>query len=146
MDSQYESLFAIQELTELTLALNRLAEALKGASKLLHNAENIHNDSQQFASEIISSIDRVIGSDTFRHFETDGSRRRSFLEYLDALTGHGPPAFDRYYFLYGLLDCVARLARILSLELMPPSLKTRMVQIATRSREPSFRWKAVCRG
>ena len=143
MDSQYELLFAIQELTELTLALNRLAEALKEANQRLPNAEKILGRSQQFAAEILRSIDGAIGSDTFRQVEATGPRRRSFVDYFNAFTNSGPSAFDRYYFLFGLLDCAARLARISSLELMPASLKVRMMQIATRSGEPSFRWKAV---
>jgi len=61
-----------------------------------------------------------------------------------AFVNRGPPCFNDYYYLYGLLDCATQLGRILYETAVPHEFEERMREIVKKSKDASLRWKAVC--
>jgi hypothetical protein len=141
ISTQCESLYFIEEVTELALALNRFASV--SSSSGAPNAPNeILDRSQQFSSGILSSILAKFDGNGDDRFENEPSRGRlggSFGAFLN----QGPPNLGPYYILYGLLDCASRLARILPPTMLEPEFKERMMRIICQSKESSYQWKAV---
>jgi hypothetical protein len=65
---------------------------------------------------------------------------KNFLTFVN----RGPPCFNDYYYLYGLLDCATQLGRILDETTVPLEFEERMREIVKKSKDASLRWKAVC--
>ena len=68
-----------------------------------------------------------------------------------AAAGRNATSFNKYHFLYGLLDCSTQLARMLLPGMVPEPyaeqldrFQQRMARIIENSKDRSLRWKAVC--
>jgi hypothetical protein len=82
--------------------------------------------------------------------EREVSSPANLVKDFCAVAGRNAPSFNRYHFLYGLLDCSTQLARMLLPGLVPEPyaeqldrFQQRMVRIIENSAERSLRWKAV---
>jgi hypothetical protein len=64
---------------------------------------------------------------------------RNFL----AFTDRGPPCFNDYFYLYGLLDCATQLGRIVDKNAISLIFEERVRKIVKNSKDSSIRWKAV---
>ncbi|KAI9771280.1 MAG: hypothetical protein M1840_002250 [Geoglossum simile] len=129
-DRQFETLFGLQELTRVTLALY-LYENVVGSST---------TGPGDLAGWILKRILSVVKDDPF---ETTVSCPSPRWEYLLAYLNRGPPSADKYFYLYGLLDCATQLGRVIGRDRVPPQLIVRMEGIIENSTEDSFRWKAL---
>ena len=142
-----KSLFNLQELTHLTIALNVGAKVSVSSSE--HNLqeveqatpEDILRHSRDLARSILGKV--LLTLDELGNFELDVFPWSSYMEYFRAFLSHGPRRMDTYFYICGLLDCATQLTRILPLKDIPPNFTSRMRQVIGQSREPSFRWKAV---
>lgn len=141
--NQFESLFGLQELSRIALSLNHFAIVLKASNQAPNSANILFQRSHQLASAVLRRVYDILNSEPYYQFETRGPSRPYLKALLLAHVNRGPPRLDKYFFLYGLLDCAAQVARILPPLMMEPDFGERMMQIIRLSSEPSYRWKAV---
>ncbi|KAI9861443.1 MAG: hypothetical protein M1813_005340 [Trichoglossum hirsutum] len=126
-DRRFEALFGLQELTRVTLALY-LYQDVVGSST---------TEPGDLARWILERILSIVKDDPFEKAVSP------MWEYLSALANIGPPSIDRYFYLYGLLDCATQLGKVVDSDRVPQPLILRMEEIIENSTEDSFRWKAL---
>ena len=143
IDDQFESLFVLQALARIALTVHRFAIVAKSIDESSNDGSILIRHSCEIAAGVLARIRVIFESPRYRSFELDPPTRPRFEDYLRACINRGPPSLSRYFFLYGLLDCAAQLARILPPFRMEPGFGDRMIRIVGSRREPSFRWKAV---
>lgn len=138
-DERYATLFRLQEISRIALAFHRYARV----SSICHSPVeiNISDASQTDATRILKKI--LARLRMYGRFEENVSRPPYKVDLFRAFLNRGPPHFSAYYYIYGLLDCAAQLARILDGDRIPQAFEHTMEQIIAKSKEPSFRWKAV---
>ena len=123
------------------MSFSRYAGAIARSAGADQDEQNVPDSSQGIAKWILKRILSRLRA--YEHFEKNISHPVGAWELVRAFVGRGPPDFSDYYYIYGLLDCASQLARILNNDLVPPEFKERMKRIILKSRDPSFRWKAV---
>ncbi len=137
-DERYEALFGLQELTRVTLAAYLYNKVV--ASPAADNQDE--EDRPGYLAEwIMQRILKILSE--YDQFETNVSCPSTKWEYLIAFLNRGPPSFDKYFYLYGLLDCATQLGRVVDHDRTPQPLRERMERIVRDSKDDSFRWKAV---
>ena len=62
---------------------------------------------------------------------------------LRSLLDLGPPALDRGYYLFGLLDCAVQLAGLIDLLKYRGSLVEKMTELVMTCNIAEYRWQAV---
>lgn len=135
------TLFDLQTRTRIILASDRFTKVITRTADTSQDECDTPNSSQGEAVSVLKRILSILY--TYGPFEEDISYPARALEVLRAVTRRGPPGFSHYHYIYGLLDCATQLGRILDGGHVPQEFEERMKQVILRSRNPSFRWKAV---
>lgn len=144
-NEEYQALFLLQELTRKTVTLHLVAKVKKMSERIGENGKAIASAALESSMDLaVAILDQILVElKRHNHFETTIRRRSSFGEYFLAIRDRGPPEMDTYFYLYGLLDCATQLGRILPYGRIKDEFKSKMMTIIRRSKEESYRWKAV---
>lgn len=121
--SRYVNLPAIQELT-------RNATTLLGENSL----EGI---------ETTTGVVQLVQQLLTVHIHDIPSRWNPAWDWPLARLRRGPPLMDKWYFFYGLLDCVAQLARYVRAEQFSVRLLSTLKQLMEESEYDELRWKIL---
>jgi hypothetical protein len=144
-NQQYQDLFEVQELTRILTAFDFygrvVSQSAKNDQDPASNSSPILDCSRNLAKSALGHILKLL--DQNQDFERTASPPPAIWEQILAFLRRGPPDFNRYFYLYGLLDCATQIARIIPLESVEKDLTSRMKLIIQSSKEPTFRWKAV---
>jgi hypothetical protein len=135
-------------MTRKTMALHLVAEVMTMSNRIGEKGKSIASAALTSSLNLAAAVLDQISVELKRHnqFETTICRRSSFWEYFRVICDRGPPAMDSYFYLYGLLDCMTQLGRILPYDNIKDEFKSKIMTIIRRSEEESYRWKAVsCR-
>ncbi|MCJ1389386.1 hypothetical protein MMC18_002243 [Xylographa bjoerkii] len=135
----FKALCTLQELTRITIALHAYGEAMAHVDKMAH--AKIQQCSDKLGVVIIDKILSILKSD--QGFQNDVGPKSIYLEYFVAFANRGPNDLGRYYYQYGLLDCVSQLSGILSSEKFPLDLSSTLLKIIATSQEATYRWKCT---
>jgi hypothetical protein len=138
-DEHAADLFALQGLTRRTIALGLHTKVVEG-----REAATDSKSPQRVSLWILEQILMVLNK---TEMEKDVSSPAYLVKDFYAAAGRNAPSFNKYHFLYGLLDCSTQLARML----LPPEpyakqldrFQQRMARIIENSEDRSLRWKAV---
>jgi hypothetical protein len=141
-DKHAKDLFALQGLTRRTIALGLHTEVIEGRKGAVDSKLP-----QRLSLWILELILMVLNK---TEMEKDVSSPAYLVKDFCAAAGRNAPSFNKYHFLYGLLDCSTQLARLLLPGMVPEPyaeqldrFQQRMAQIIENSEDRSLRWKAV---
>jgi hypothetical protein len=141
-DKHAKDLFALQGVTRRTVALGLHTKVIEGREGAV-----VSELPQRLSLWILEHILMVLNKP---EMEREVSSPANLVKDFCAVAGRNAPSFNRYHFLYGLLDCSTQLARMLLPGLVPEPyaeqldrFQQRMVRIIENSAERSLRWKAV---
>lgn len=147
-NTQYLDLFKLQRLTRMALALDLFVRICGQSPGSVQRDDGLHmralDCSRKVADIVIRQILRILNSGDNANFEENVNLPSKVLEQLSALFKHAPMKLDKYNYFYGLLDCASQLSTIIEPARYPVGFDSRMKLIIARSKEDSFRWKAVC--
>ncbi|MCJ1283639.1 hypothetical protein MMC26_002970 [Xylographa opegraphella] len=135
----FKALSTIQELTRITLALHAYGEAMVGVNKVAY--EQVHQCCDKLAAMIIDKILSILNS--HQGFQNDIGPKSVYLDYFVAFLNRGPNDLGRYFYQYGLLDCVSQLSGILNAKSLSADLVATLLKIIATSQEASYRWKCT---
>ncbi|KAL8787533.1 MAG: hypothetical protein Q9213_002191 [Squamulea squamosa] len=129
--SPYLNLPAIQELTRNATTIF--------ATAATRSPQEITVEENKVAAGVVQLVQQLLNS----HFQNIPSRRSSAWDWPLARLRRLPPLMDRWYFFFGLLDCVAQLAP----HVQPGQLSVELLSILRRLMEESeyeeLRWKII---
>ena len=135
----FHALCTLQELTMITVALHAYGEAMAETNTTAY--EKSRQCSDKLATLI---IDRILSLFNSRQgFQIDVGPRSVYLDYFVAFFNRGPNDLSRYFYQYGLLDCVSQLSGVLGSEKLSVSLSNTLLDIVATSQEASYRWKCM---
>lgn len=141
-NERFSGLFTVQEFTRLAQALELLNKAIEGTLTPFEIAQKIRERLNQFTTETLINVTSAIAQ--FPNYENEatppGSTRSSVL----AVTSHGPPRFNTFQYLFGLLDSAIQVGRIANIQNLPHTLNARLRAVALEGNVSEHRWKAVC--
>lgn len=145
-NKNFEDLFTLQDLTRLTLASQvRLTVKRDSIVTVQHRVTNyaqmLKYSPQDLAEWIFRRI--LFTINRIGQPEKNTSSPPVKLDYVRAFMDRGPPSFDKYFYVYGLLDTASQLSRVIDPGKIPLDLELRMKNIIEQSKEASYRWKAV---
>ena len=135
----FQDLSTLQELTRITTALHAYGESTANADKMAHS--NIKKCTDKLATAIIKKVLSIFNG--HQGFQSDAGPNHVYLDYFTAFINKGPNDMGRYFYQYGLLDCISELSGILSNEKFPEDLSDTLLKIIAKSREASYRWKST---
>jgi hypothetical protein len=142
---QYQDLFEVQDLTRILTAFHFyclvVSQSTEHGQGPASNSSPILDCSRNLANSTLGHILKLL--DQNQDLEKTASPPPPIWEQMLAFFNRGPPDFNRYFYLYGLLDCATQIARIIPLESVEKHLTSRMQLIIQSSKEPTYRWKAV---
>lgn len=145
-DKKYRELFLIQDMVALSAALWQSQQIRVGSLKSDRARTEINSTEialKQCMSAILSRISLALGE--WGDFEKKIKPPRKYWMDFIAATVHGPPKLDRYYYIYGLIDCATQICRMTGASVMAcfANFSQRMKRVVVHGTEPTFRWKAV---
>ena len=129
----------MQELTRITIALHAYGEAMAGVDKLTY--DKVQQCCDKLGAVIIDKIVSIVNS--HQGFQDDIGPKSVYLDYFVAFFNRGPTELGRYFYQYGLLDCISQLSGILSSDKLSADLVNTISRIIATSKEPSYRWKCM---
>jgi hypothetical protein len=142
-DKRAKDLFALQGLTRRTIALGLHTKVIEGREGVV-DSKSPQRLSLWILEHILMVLDKT-------EMEKDVSSPADLGKNFRAAAGRNAPSFNKYHFLYGLLDCGTQLARMLLPGMVPEPyaeqldrFQQRMARIIENSKDRSLRWKAVC--
>ena len=135
----FQALCTLQELTRITIALHAYGEAMAGVDKVAY--ERVQQCCDKLAAVIIDKILSILNS--HQGFQSDVGPKSVYLDYFVAFFNRGPNDLSRYFYQYGLLDCVSKLSGILNNKHLSAELVDTLLKIIATSPEASFRWKCT---
>ncbi|KAL8684648.1 MAG: hypothetical protein Q9224_006215, partial [Gallowayella concinna] len=130
--SQHLSLPGIQELTRNATTL------LDSVIEEDHQDEDV-SDVIRTANDTVELVQRLLRV----HIQDIPSKRNDSWNWPLARLRRNPPLLNKWYFFYGLLDCVAQLARRLGPGQLHMELLVMMKQLMEESDFEEFRWKII---
>jgi hypothetical protein len=132
----------LQEVTRIALAFqlrSQVIKSLKVADSGLDSSDL--GLLSLLATSILERILVLLNNDCIEERVSQPTNAwRNFL----AIADRGPPCFNDYYHLYGLLDCATQLGRIVDKNDISAPFEERVRKIVKNSKDSSIRWKAVC--
>ncbi|KAL8994326.1 MAG: hypothetical protein Q9169_005674 [Polycauliona sp. 2 TL-2023] len=129
--SRYLNLPAIQELTRNASTVLSLAET--------RDDDEIQVDSNQMAVEIVQLLQQLLK----RNIRNIPSKKSRVWEWPLARLRRGPPLMDEWYFFYGLLDCLAQVARHIRHGTLSVELFSMLKYLMEESEYDELRWKIL---
>ncbi|KAL8911325.1 MAG: hypothetical protein Q9171_003490 [Xanthocarpia ochracea] len=129
--SRYLNLPAIQELTRNATSILAIA-ATEDPTDMILEEEGVATE----AVQLVEQLFRI-------HVQDIPSRKSSTWDWSLARLRQGPPLMDKWYFFYGLLDCVAQLARHVRPRQISRELLSTLKQLMEKSEYEEFRWKII---
>ncbi|MCJ1436360.1 hypothetical protein MMC27_005739 [Xylographa pallens] len=135
----FQALCTLQELTRITMALHAYGEAMTSVDPVAY--DKVQQCCDTMAAVIIGKILSIINSP--QGFQNDIGPRAVHLDYFVAFFNRGPNDLGRYFYQYGLLDCVSQLSGVLSSNSLSADLVDTMCKIMATSLEASYRWKCA---
>ncbi|KAL8888602.1 MAG: hypothetical protein Q9215_003992 [Flavoplaca cf. flavocitrina] len=129
--NRYLNLPAIQELTRNAATVSSLAET----------RDNDENDFEGIptAIQVVHLIQELLKM----HIQDIPSKRSSAWDWPLARLRRGPPLMDKWYFFYGLLDCVSQVARHTRHGQLSVELFAMQKQLMEESEYEELRWKIL---
>ncbi|MCJ1379436.1 hypothetical protein MMC17_002537 [Xylographa soralifera] len=135
----FQALCTLQELTRITIALHAYGEAMAGVDQMA--CEKVQQCCDTLAAVIIDKILSMLTS--HQGFQNDVGPKSVYLDYFVAFFNRGPSDLGRYFYQYGLLDCVSQLGDVLSSRKLSADLVDTLLKIIATSQEASYRWKCT---
>ncbi len=129
--SPYLNLPAIQELTRNATTVSSLAAT--------RNNNEISLDVAPIAVEVVQMIAEL----SKIHIRNIPSKKSSVWDWPLARLRLGPPLMDKWYFFYGLLDCLSQVARHISHGQLSVELFAMLKQLMEESEYAELRWKIM---
>ncbi|KAL8732601.1 MAG: hypothetical protein Q9166_002574 [cf. Caloplaca sp. 2 TL-2023] len=129
--SRYLNLPAIQELTRNAMTLLGTVAAREYDEDVLEQTK--------VAVGVVQLVQHFLRI----HVQDIPSKKNSAWEWPLARFRLGPPAMDKWYFFYGLLDCVAQLARYVRPGQISAELLSTLKQLMEESEYDELRWKII---
>ncbi|KAL8984109.1 MAG: hypothetical protein Q9205_001847 [Flavoplaca limonia] len=129
--NRYLNLPAIQELTRNAATVSSLAET----------RDNDENDFEGIptAIQVVHLIQELLKM----HIQDIPSKRSSAWDWPLARLRRGPPLMDKWYFFYGLLDCISQVARHTRHGQLSVELFAMQKQLMEESEYEELRWKIL---
>ncbi|KAI9805098.1 MAG: hypothetical protein M1825_000932 [Sarcosagium campestre] len=144
-NSDYQVLWNMQEVTRTVVALRLYAAIRDSAADTLLQADPVRSEMASswsaLATSVLEQLSLIISDQG--SFEEDLSPPHSFWQHILNTIQRGPAAFTKYFFVYGLLDCVAQICRFVKLEQIPESFRNRLIAVMNKSKDDAYRWKAL---
>ena len=105
----------------------------------------VHAESQQCSDRLATVIiDKILPIfNSHQGFQIDAGPKWVYLDYFVAFFNRGPNGLGRYFYQYGLLDCISQLSGVLGSEKLPINLSDTLLKIISTSHEASYRWKCI---
>ncbi|KAL8668386.1 MAG: hypothetical protein Q9168_006984 [Polycauliona sp. 1 TL-2023] len=129
--SRYLNLPAIQELTRNAITTFSLVETSS-------NNQVVSEDCQR-ALEVVQLVQQLLKV----HIEDIPSTKSSVWDWPLARLRRGPPRMDKWYFFYGLLDCLAQVARHIRHGHLSVDLFSMLKKLMEESEYEELRWKIL---
>ncbi|MCJ1398285.1 hypothetical protein MMC11_001482 [Xylographa trunciseda] len=129
----FPALCTLQELTRITIALHAYGEAVADIDEIAY--------AKRLATVILEKILSIFNSDP--GFQNDAGPRSVYLDYFVAFFNRGPSGLSRYFYQYGLLDCVSQLSGVISTANFSADLSNTLFKIIATCQEASYRWKCM---
>ena len=121
------------------MALHAYGEAMASVDQVAY--DNVQQCRDTMAAVIIGKIVSIINSP--QGFQNDTGPRSVHLDYFVAFFNRGPNDLGRYFYQYGLLDCVSQLSGVLSSNSLSADLVDTLCRIMATSAVASYRWKCA---
>lgn len=142
---RYQALFVLQRLTSASVAFNLISNVRNSAGSLNEeqqaNVSAVYECSLNLAGVALHKI--LLELDKHGDYEYNVRPRSTSWDYFLAIIERGPPSMDLFLYIYGLMDCAAKLCSILPYAMLRREFRTRMTKIICRNGEERYRWKAV---
>lgn len=138
---RYNDFFVLQEMTRIAVAFKVRSNVLESVE--ITNSELISTNLgllSRLATSIMERLLLLLNNDLIE--ERVSQPTNAWMNFL-AFANHGPPCFNDYYYLYGLLDCATQLGRIVDKNDVSLQFEERVRKIAKNCIDSSIRWKAV---
>ncbi|KAL8767351.1 MAG: hypothetical protein Q9209_006114 [Squamulea sp. 1 TL-2023] len=129
--SRYLNLPAIQELTRNATTILATA-ATRGP-------EETAAEENEVAAGVVQLVQQLLNI----HVQDIPSKRSSAWDWPLARLRRGPPLMDKWYFFFGLLDCVAQLAPHVRPGQMSAALLSTLRRLVEESEYEELRWKII---
>ncbi|KAL8644902.1 MAG: hypothetical protein Q9226_007535, partial [Calogaya cf. arnoldii] len=130
-ETPHLNLPAIQELTRNAITVLSFAATSE-------NGE-IDVKEKETALEVVQLLQQLLKV----HIHNVPSRRSSVWDWPLARLRRGPPLMDKWYFFYGLLDCLGQVARHAGPGQLSTELLTLLKQLMEASEYEELRWKIL---
>ncbi|KAI4253009.1 MAG: hypothetical protein L6R42_007739 [Xanthoria sp. 1 TBL-2021] len=131
--SRYLNLPAIQELTRNATTVFSLSAAAR------EDRDQVDVEEKEIAHGVVQLVQQLLRV----HIEDIPSKKSSVWDWPLARLRRGPPLMDKWYFFYGLLDCLVQVARHARSGQLPVELFSRLKQLMDESEYEELRWKIL---
>ncbi|KAL8847263.1 MAG: hypothetical protein Q9221_007687 [Calogaya cf. arnoldii] len=126
------------------LNLPAIQELIRNATTILSFAATSENGEidvkeKETALEVVQLVQQLLKV----HIHNIPSRRSSVWDWPLARLRRGPPLMDKWYFFYGLLDCLAQVARHAGPGQLSTELLALLKQLMEESEYEELRWKIL---
>ncbi|KAL8798156.1 MAG: hypothetical protein Q9182_006907 [Xanthomendoza sp. 2 TL-2023] len=126
------------------VSLPGIQEVTRNATTLLHSvAVGPHQDDDpeeiRIANDAVQLVLRLLRF----HIQDIPSRRNDLWNWPLARLRRSPRSMNKWYFFYGLLDCVGQLAQHVRPDQLPEELLFMIKQLMEESDFEEFRWKII---
>lgn len=129
--SRYLNLPAIQELTRNANTVFSLSAA--------RDRDQVDVEEKEIAHGVVQLLQQLLRV----HIEDIPSKKSSVWDWPLARLRRGPPLMDKWYFFYGLLDCLGQVARRARAGQLSVELFSMLKQLMEESEYEELRWKIL---
>lgn len=145
--NQYHDLLELQRVTRIALALDCYSRVDTQCGESHRCGDGLHERalecSKSVAETALRQILRALELTNDKPFEADVHPPSKRHIRTSALFNRGPTKLTEYNYFYGLLDLASQLGNIIGPDRYPDGFIVRMRSIIRKSKEASFRWKAL---